>query len=128
MKLSKEEIEHLATLSRLELTAQEKLKYARQIGEVLSYVSKVQGWIKKSNRAVSNKVVSNKAISNRAISNKAISNRVISNKAISSREEGIEINELREDKVAESEVSSQELLKNAPELKDNFVKVPGILE
>jgi len=40
-KLSVEEIEHIAKLSRLELTAEEKELYAGQLSEVLGYVSQL---------------------------------------------------------------------------------------
>ena len=38
MKLSKEEIEAIAALARLELTEEEKAKYSEQLSAVLSYM------------------------------------------------------------------------------------------
>jgi aspartyl-tRNA(Asn)/glutamyl-tRNA(Gln) amidotransferase subunit C len=40
-KLSKEEIEHIARLSRLEITDEEKELYAGQLSSVLSYVEEL---------------------------------------------------------------------------------------
>lgn len=99
MKLSKQEIEHLASLSRLELTKEEKDKFSQQIGEVLSYVSKVQNWIEKDKKEPDLKPENSK-----------------------------EINQLREDEKVACEILPEELLKNVPEVEDNFVKVPSILE
>ncbi len=42
MKLSKEEVEHIAMLSRLELTDEEVEKYRDQLGSILGYVAKLQ--------------------------------------------------------------------------------------
>ena len=42
MKLSKEEVQHIATLSRLELTDEEVEKYRDQLGSILGYVAKLQ--------------------------------------------------------------------------------------
>lgn len=102
MKLSKEEIEHLAQLARLELTDQEKNTYSQQLGEVLSYVSKVQKWIEGEKER--------------------------QRKIRKEDKDGIEIIQLRDDREISCEISPPELLKNAPEIKDSFVKVPGILE
>ena len=41
-KISKEEIEHLAQLARIELTRAEKTLYCQQMAEILGYVEKVQ--------------------------------------------------------------------------------------
>lgn len=41
-KLSKKEIEHLAELSRLELTDDEKKLYSEQLSSVLDYFNKLQ--------------------------------------------------------------------------------------
>lgn len=116
----------MAALSRLELTKKEKTQYARQLGEVLSYVAKVQGWMGRSSKAISSKAVSNRE---GVIGVYKVEEGL--NKGERGREkggEGIEIGELREDKAEDSEISPQDLLKNAPEVQDNFVKVPGVFE
>jgi aspartyl-tRNA(Asn)/glutamyl-tRNA(Gln) amidotransferase subunit C len=41
-KISKEEINHLAQLARLELSTAEKALYREQMAEILGYVEKVQ--------------------------------------------------------------------------------------
>lgn len=41
MKLSQQEVEHIATLARLRLTNTEKEKYAEQLSSILDYVDKL---------------------------------------------------------------------------------------
>ncbi|MEI6288011.1 MAG: Asp-tRNA(Asn)/Glu-tRNA(Gln) amidotransferase subunit GatC [bacterium] len=41
MKLSIQEVEHIASLARLELTAQEKEQYSGQLSAILDYVDKM---------------------------------------------------------------------------------------
>jgi len=42
MKLSKQEVEHIATLARLNLTEEEKEKYSEQLSGILSYFDKLR--------------------------------------------------------------------------------------
>jgi len=42
MKLTQEEVEHIANLARLRLTPAEKEKYAEQLSGILGYVEKLQ--------------------------------------------------------------------------------------
>jgi len=42
MKLSKEEIQHIANLARLELTAEEQKKYGSQLSDVLSFIEQLK--------------------------------------------------------------------------------------
>jgi len=42
MKLSREEIKHIADLARLELTAEELTKYGEQLSAILSYIDQLQ--------------------------------------------------------------------------------------
>lgn len=42
MKLTKQEVEHIATLARLELTEKEKEKFATQLSSILGYVQNLQ--------------------------------------------------------------------------------------
>ena len=42
MKLSLQEVEHIATLARLRLTQQEKEKYGGQLSGILDYMKKLQ--------------------------------------------------------------------------------------
>jgi aspartyl-tRNA(Asn)/glutamyl-tRNA(Gln) amidotransferase subunit C len=42
MKLSKEEIKHIADLARLELTVEEKEKYGSQLSKVLDFIEQLK--------------------------------------------------------------------------------------
>ncbi len=42
MILTKEEVEHIAALARLELTEDEKARYREQLSEILDYASRLQ--------------------------------------------------------------------------------------
>jgi aspartyl-tRNA(Asn)/glutamyl-tRNA(Gln) amidotransferase subunit C len=42
MPLSLEEVEHIATLARLELSAEEKARYRQQLSAILDYIRKLQ--------------------------------------------------------------------------------------
>ena len=42
MNLSKEEIQHIAKLARLELTAEELAKYGSQLSAILSYIDQLK--------------------------------------------------------------------------------------
>jgi aspartyl-tRNA(Asn)/glutamyl-tRNA(Gln) amidotransferase subunit C len=42
MKISKQEVEHIANLARLELSDKEKEKFSKQLSEILDFVKKIQ--------------------------------------------------------------------------------------
>lgn len=42
MSLTFEEVEHIATLARLELTEEQKRRYAEQLSHILNYIAKLQ--------------------------------------------------------------------------------------
>lgn len=42
MSLTKEEVEHIAELARLELTDEEKTRYREQLSEILDYAARLQ--------------------------------------------------------------------------------------
>ena len=42
MSLTLEEVEHIATLARLELTEEQKARYREQLSAILDYVAKLQ--------------------------------------------------------------------------------------
>ncbi len=42
MPFSLEEVEHIATLARLELSAEEKTRYRQQLSAILDYIRKLQ--------------------------------------------------------------------------------------
>jgi aspartyl-tRNA(Asn)/glutamyl-tRNA(Gln) amidotransferase subunit C len=42
MSLTKEEVEHIAELARLELTEEEKMRYREQLSAILEYAARLQ--------------------------------------------------------------------------------------
>lgn len=42
MSLTKEEVEHIAELARLDLTEEEKARYREQLSEILDYAARLQ--------------------------------------------------------------------------------------
>ncbi len=42
MPLTLQEVEHIATLARLELSAEEKARYRQQLSAILDYIAKLQ--------------------------------------------------------------------------------------
>ncbi|MFL7890742.1 MAG: Asp-tRNA(Asn)/Glu-tRNA(Gln) amidotransferase subunit GatC [Anaerolineales bacterium] len=42
MKLTREEVEHIAELARLRLSGQEKVRYAEQLSDILDYAARLQ--------------------------------------------------------------------------------------
>lgn len=42
MKLTREEVEHIAELARLRLSDQEKVRYAEQLSDILDYAARLQ--------------------------------------------------------------------------------------
>ena len=94
-KLSKEEIEHIAKLSRLDLTDKEIEKFKNQLSSILEYVEQLKKVNAKNLEPIGNIT-------------------------------GL-FNISREDKIQQS-FSQEEMLKNAPETEDKFVKVKAILE
>ncbi len=42
MSLTKEEVEHIAELARLELTEEEKARYREQLSDILDYAARLQ--------------------------------------------------------------------------------------
>lgn len=95
--ISKEKIEHVAKLARIELTEKEKEKFFKELSSVLDYVEQL------------NKVNTDKVESIAQIT-------------------GLE-NVVRDDEAVNNEQRTvNKILKNAPSKKDNYIKVPKILE
>jgi aspartyl-tRNA(Asn)/glutamyl-tRNA(Gln) amidotransferase subunit C len=44
MKLSKQEVEHVAKLARLEMTEAEKQSFSRELSRILTYIEQLQSW------------------------------------------------------------------------------------
>jgi len=101
-KISKTEIEYIARLARIHITEEEKKKYSKELSSILAYVRKL------------NKVDTK-------------------NIEGTSQVTGLE-NVYREDKVTDDwkidknkNTNRQKLLSNAPDKKDNYIKVKQIL-
>jgi aspartyl-tRNA(Asn)/glutamyl-tRNA(Gln) amidotransferase subunit C len=94
-KITQSDVEHVATLARLELTEAEKTKFTEQLGAVLEYFEKLDAVKTSEVRAID------------------------------------QINEMRNvttgDVVGEK-YEREELLKNAPEQEDGFIKVKKVFE
>lgn len=94
-KIKKEDVEHVATLARLELSNTEKTKFTEQLGSVLEYFEKLD-----------------KA---QTVDTKPIDQ-------INNME-----NIATEDVIGEK-YDREEMLKNAPEQEDGFIKVKAVFE
>jgi aspartyl-tRNA(Asn)/glutamyl-tRNA(Gln) amidotransferase subunit C len=44
MKLSKQEVEHVAKLARLEMTEAEKDAFSRELSSILTYIEQLKSW------------------------------------------------------------------------------------
>jgi len=44
MKLSKQEVEHVAKLARLEMTEAEKEAFSRELSSILTYIEQLKSW------------------------------------------------------------------------------------
>jgi len=95
MKISKEVIEHIAKLARLDLTDAEKDLYGNQLSDILGYVNELQ-------KLDITKVEDIGQIT------------------------GLE-NQLATDEVVDCGIPREELLKNAPDQKDGYIKVKSVL-
>jgi aspartyl-tRNA(Asn)/glutamyl-tRNA(Gln) amidotransferase subunit C len=94
-KITKSDVEHVATLARLELSNKEKEKFTEQLGAVLEYFEKLD---------------------------KAETTDVKPIDQINNME-----NIVSEDEVGEK-YEREELLKNAPEQENGFIKVKAVFE
>lgn len=97
--ISKEKIEHVAKLARIELTEKEKEKFTKELSSILDYIEQL------------NKVDTSKV------------------KGIS-QVTGLE-NVVRDDeqqKIENKKEKREKLLKQAPERKGDYIRVPKILE
>ena len=95
--ISKQQVEHMAKLARIELTEKEKKKFQKELSSILDYVEKL-------NNVNAKDIESIKQIT------------------------GLK-DVMREDEVQSPKPKVQsKLLKNAPSKKDDYIKVPKILE
>jgi len=97
--ISKKNLEHIAKLARIELTEKEKEKFTKELSSVLDYVDKL------------NKVDTSKSKTIKQIT-------------------GLK-NIMREDKrsgIDNQELRAKKLLEQAPSKKNDYYKVPRVLE
>jgi len=95
--ISKEQVEHIAKLARIELTEKEKEKFANELSSILDYFEKL-------NQVDTSEIEPISQIT------------------------GLK-NETREDEVRKERLEiGDRLIKEAPTKKDNYFKVPKILE
>ncbi len=95
MPLTLDEVEHIARLARLELSAEKKSQYRDQLSKILDYIAKL--------RELDTTDIPPTAGG------------------------GLERMELRPDRTHPG-LSTEALLKNAPELKDKQFKIPPVFE
>ena len=95
MSLTIEEVEHIATLARLELSAEQKTLYREQLSNILDYIAKLR------------------ELDTAAVPPTAGG--------------GLSRMELRLDQTAPS-LSTEALLRNAPETQDGQFKIPPVFE
>lgn len=95
MKITKQEVEHVARLARLELSEQEKEKLTEQMSNVLTYVEKLNE---------------------------------LDTKGVEPTAHVLDINNVMRDDVAETSLSQEQALANAPEKAAGHYKVPKIIE
>ena len=95
MKLTIEQVEHIALLARLNLTQEEKERYSEQLSAILDYADSLKE-IDTSGISPTSSVLTKLTV-------------------------------LRAD-ITKSGLTREDLLRNAPEQRDNQFKVPAILE
>lgn len=94
-KITKDEVEHVAELGRIELEAEKKEKFTQELSDIISHVEDLESAPTENIKPISQ---------------------------ISNLE-----NVTREDKI-EAGLSISQVLQNAPDKKDNFIKVKQIFE
>jgi len=95
MKLSREEVEHIALLARIGLSEEEVERFRKELSSILSYFSRLQE---------------------------------VNTEGVPPTSHVIPLsNVMREDEIAPS-LPPEEVLSNAPEVEEGFIKVPPILE
>lgn len=109
--ISKQQVEHMAKLARIELIDQEKRKFQKELSSILDYVEKL------------NKVDTSKI--ERIAQITGLKDMMRDDEVQSSRPK-VE-DPRRKASGPKSKVQSK-LLKNVPSKKDNYIKVPKILE
>ena len=95
MSLTREEVEHIAHLARLQLSEEEKERYRQQLSSILEHVAKLQALNTEDIQPMSSVVA--------------------------------ERSRLREDEAGVC-LTTEELLRNAPDVQSNQFRVPPVLD
>lgn len=102
-KISKDEVEKIADLARIEITGKEKTKYSEELSEILGYVDKL-------NRADTSEVSETSQVT-------GLEN--VYREDIVSEATQVDKNKIK---------NREKLLKNAPDQKDSYIKTRAVLE
>jgi aspartyl-tRNA(Asn)/glutamyl-tRNA(Gln) amidotransferase subunit C len=119
MPLTREEVEHIAQLARLELTEDEKARYREQLSAILDYVAKLQE-LDTSEVPPMSAVFAGDSHPVRAASPPA---RHLHRTAF----DAVQVDGLRPDR-ARAPLSRKSVLKNAPDVQDDQFKIPPVFE
>ena len=87
------DVEHVAKLARLELTEDEKVKFSKQLGDILKYMDQLNE---------------------------------VDTTGVEPMNHTIDFSNVLRDDVVSYELSREELMANAPEVEQDFFKVPKI--
>lgn len=87
------DVEHVAKLARLELTEDEKVKFSKQLGDILKYMDQLNE---------------------------------VNTTGVEPMNHPIDFSNVLRDDVVSYELSREELMANAPEVEQDFFKVPKI--
>ena len=87
------DVEHVAKLARLELTEEEKVKFSKQLGDILKYMDQLNE---------------------------------VDTKGVEPMNHPIDFSNVLRDDVVKYELTREELMINAPEVEQDFFKVPKI--
>lgn len=100
MSLTIKEVEHLAFLAKLQLTDEEKQRYAKEISAILAYVEKINQVAQDNQQLINDASISQPAVAS-----------------------------LRADEVIGVSSAEQEaMLAQAPEVKNNLIKTKPVFE
>lgn len=87
------DVEHVAKLARLELTEEEKVKFSKQLGDILKYMDQLNE---------------------------------VDTTGVEPMNHPIDFSNVLRDDVVKYELTREELMTNAPEVEQDFFKVPKI--
>ncbi len=91
--ISIDDVSHVAKLARLELTEEEKIKFSKQLGDILMYMEQLNE---------------------------------VDTTGVEPMNHPIDFSNVMREDVVTSELSREELMANAPEVEQDYFKVPKI--